>query len=512
MHINLKALIVVLGIAMAVFAIAKPICLRFIAEGDYLRRRNIWIAMTVIAFITPDFWVFVFVAMPIFALSARKDTNPVAFYLLVMHVIPPIGMEIPVVVINKLFELNNYRILAFTILIPTAWRLVQSNDKNKLGELTRMDILILVYLGLQLVLLMPYESITNTMRRGFLFSIDDLLVYFVVSRTCTNRRAIAESMASFCLACAILAPLALYESLRGWLLYQGIGEEWGNPTPFVYLMRDGTLRAQVSAGHALALGYMMAIAFGFWLYLRSRIQSKALTISVAIWMWVGLLAAYSRAPWLVAVVIFFAYVALGPNGPARFFKSLLIATFVAGLVLFSPIGERVIDNLPFVGTVDAANVIYRQQFLEISWQLIKQNPFFGNPFILLYLEDLRQGQGIIDLINTYTTIAMYYGLVGLSILVGFFLIGIWNVHRIVKQSAGSDPDKSLLGVSLIICMFGTLLMMAAGSFGTSLEKMFYVLAGLAAGYAQLGQAKETIYPEGLTHAASDLNAVEKLRV
>ena len=52
------------------------------------------------------------------------------------------------------------------------------------------------------------------MRRGFLFCIDVLVLYFVVSRTCTSRKAIVESMASFCLACAIFAPLALFESLK----------------------------------------------------------------------------------------------------------------------------------------------------------------------------------------------------------------------------------------------------------------------------------------------------------
>jgi len=33
-------------------------------------------------------------------------------------------------------------------------------------------------------------------------------------------------------------------------------------------------------------------------------------------------------------------------------------------------------------------------------------------------------------------------------------------------------------------------MMAVGGFGTSVEKMFYILAGLAAGYAQLDQLNE----------------------
>jgi O-antigen ligase len=328
------------------------------------------------------------------------------------------------------------------------------------------------------------------MRRGFLFGIDVLVLYYVVSRTCTSRKAIVEAMASFCLVCAIFVPLALFESLKSWLLYAEIGGVWGTPPTPAYLFRGSTLRAQVSVGHALALGYLMAIAIGFWLYLRSRVPLTPLTKAVALWMCVGLLAAYSKGPWVVAVVIFFTYLALGPNGPARFFKASLILALVAGLVVTSPVGERVIDNLPFIGTVDAENVTYRQRLAELSWQLIQKNPFFGDLFFASHLDELRTGYGIIDLMNAYAAIGMSYGLVGLGLLIGFFVAGMWKAYRLVRRSAGSDADLSLLGVGLIACMLGTLVMMAVGGFGTSVEKMFYILAGLAAGYAQLDQLNE----------------------
>ncbi len=159
---------------------------------------------------------------------------------------------------------------------------------------------------------MPYESITNTMRRAFLASIDVLVLFFVVSRTCTSRRAIVEVMVSFCLSCAIYAPLALFETLKHWLLYQGIGIRWGSPDPFAFLMRAGALRAQVSAGHSITLGVLLAIAFGFWLYLRTRARTKLWPLAFSAWIWGGLLAAYARAPWIVALSIYFSFLGIGP--------------------------------------------------------------------------------------------------------------------------------------------------------------------------------------------------------
>ena len=477
---NLKALLVILPIAFAVFSLLRTLCLKFMSEDDFMRRRNLWFILTGVAFLSPSFWLFALVAIPLIASAGAKDRNPVALYLLLLQVIPPFGLQLPVVGINQLFELNTYRILAFALLIPALMRMSRERKERNTRLHRSIDYFVLAYALLQIVLLMPYESVTNTLRRAFLFGIDTLVLYFAASRLCRNRRDIEEVLACFCLFCAISAPLAVFESLRGWQLYGGLREQWTatEDIAFSYLRRGDSLRALVSAGHPLALGYMMSMAFGFWLYLQSRVGSVSVKWMGAGIFWAGLLGAYSRGPWLVAALVFFVFITLGPKGASRFLKAAVGTAIVGALVLVSPIGERVIDNLPFVGTVDSENVSYRQRFAEISWQLIQANPLFGDPNILLYLEDLRQGQGIIDFINSYATIAMYYGLVGLVLFLGPYLLGMWKMFKMSRRLAVSNPEQALLGGTLLACMTGTLFMMATGSFGTSLEKLYYVFAGL----------------------------------
>ena len=477
---NLKAMVVILVVAAAVFTLAKPVCLRFMSQDDFVRRRNVWFVLTLTAFVAPSFWIYVFVALPVLWVTMRREINPVALYLLLMQVIPPLGAHIPVIGINELFRLDSYRLLSFGILIPAAWRFASANRQSR-NRLSGVDLLLISYAVLHLLLLVPYETFTHTMRRGFLFFIDAWLVYFVVSRTCRKADQILEAMACFVLPSLVFAPLALFEAARGWLLYDGLGQEWGSAIPFSYLLRSDVLRAQVSAGHSIALGFIMAIGFGFWICLQARVKSFALIMTVAIWLAAGLIAAYSRAPWLVAVAIFFVYLARDRKGPRRLFTALLVSVAMGIAIVASPIGGRVIDNLPFVGTVDAGNITYRQQLAERSWELVKQNPLFGSPFVLLYLEDLRQGQGIIDLMNTYAMIAMYYGLVGLTLFLGAFLLAMWRVRKV------PDSTESQIGNTLIACMMGILLMMATGSFGTSLAQMFYVFMGLADGYSRSQQ-------------------------
>ena len=493
---NLKALLVILPVAFAVFSFLRPLCLKFMAEADFLRRRNLWFALTGVAFLSPSFWLFALIAIPLVASAAAKDKNPVALYLVLLQVIPPFGLQLPVVGINQLFELNSYRILAFALLIPALFRLSRERSERKTRLHRSLDYFILAYAVLQIILLMPYESVTNTLRRAFLFGIDTLALYFAASRLCRNRRSIEEVLACFCLACAIYAPLAVFESLRGWQLYGGLREQWiaTEDIAFSYLLRGETLRALVSSGHPLALGYMMSMAFGFWLYLQSRLNSTSATWLGAGCFWAGLLGAYSRGPWLVAALVFFVFLSLGPQGASRFVKAVVAATIIGALVLISPIGDRVIDNLPFVGTVDSENVSYRQRFAEISWRLIQANPLFGDPNILLYLEDLRQGQGIVDFINSYATIAMYYGLVGLLLFLGPYLSGMWKMFFLRRRLASIDPAASLMGTALLACMTGTLFMMGTGSFGTSLEKLYYVFAGLTAAYLQVGLRESVRQP------------------
>jgi len=498
----MKALIVVLVIGAIVFRFAKPVALIFGAERDFSRRRNVWFVLTVTAFLSPSFWLYALVAIPLFAWAGRKDSNPVALYLFLLHVIPPISINIPIVGINALFSLGNYRLLSFCVLIPTALRLRQSNDAFRIRGLTAMDVLLLCYGAVQVAffispdlpnnVILP-DSFTNVLRRAFLFCIDVYVLYFVVSRSCSSRRAIVEAQASFCLSSLVMASVACFESARHWLLYVDIATRWTNDASFAfYLSRGNALRAQVTTGHALALGFLLAIAFGFWLNLQIQIKSRRTRIVVSLLLWLGLLSTYSRGPWIGALVIYFSFSALRRPVLSRLFKAATVIAAVGGLLALSPLGDKVISVLPFIGgTVDTGSFPYRQRLAQRVWQVIEASPVFGNQRPWAQMEDLRQGQGIIDLINTYAQIALYYGLCGLSLFVAFILVGLRKTYLFTKTLTLSDPDLASLGACITACILGTLVMIASISFEFGVEKMYYVLAGLAMAYAHLSTSRET---------------------
>jgi hypothetical protein len=490
---TIKRLIVVLMIAALVFHLAKPIALRFMSGEDFSRRRFVWFVLTVVSFVSPSFWLYAAVAVPMFIWANRKDSNPTALYLLMLHVVPPVGFIIPIFGNNGLFPIDNYTLLAFCVLLPATLRYRKSRDAAASGRLGAMDILLLAFGVLEVALYTPPDlgiaipdSATNVLRRAVLFFLDTYLVYFAVSRTCQSRRKMVDAAATFCLACGVMASIAIFENTRNWLLYLEVVSNWGlSLNHSAWLTRGDELRAQASAGHSLSLGYLLAVGLGFWLYLKSHVQRGIRRIGVTVLLCGGLYAAFSRGPWLGAVTAYLTFFAAGPRAASRLVKGILLASAASLVIIVSPIGDRILNVLPVMGNTPDANIVYRQRLADRGWELVLAHPLFGDQDPWPEMQDLRQGEGIIDIVNTYLGVALGYGLVGLFFFLSFILLGMAKIYARARVLVHSDPDLAMFGASLIACIVATLEMIYSSSFNNGAEKMFYVLAGLATAYARL---------------------------
>jgi O-antigen ligase len=478
----------------------------FVKEADFARRRNVWCVLTAAAFLSPNFWIYALIAMPLLLWAGSKDSNPASLYLLLLHVIPPYAIRIPMVGISFLFDADNYLLLSFFLMLPAAVRLVKRKDTDRIRGLQAMDFFLFAYGILTAFLFLHPETaagvimqatFTDCLRRVFLFLIGTVVPYFVISRSISDRRAMLDLMATYCLMCAGLAATALFETAKHWLLYGEMGDLFASAnndsvvsTFSVYLLRGTSLRAMVSTGHPLVLGYLLAIGLGFWLYLQTHMKSNVSRLAVTALFWLGLLAAYSRGPWIGAVCIYCVFTVLKPGASSRFFKAIGFATILTIFVSLTPLKKKIVDVLPFLGgTVDNENLLYRHRLFDRAWQIILENPLFGDQNALLRMQDLRQGQGIIDLVNAYLEILLDNGFVGLFLVLSFIGIAVLKAWSLSRDSRHADPDLSMLGASLVSCIVATLLMMLNGGFGGGSGKMFYVLAALAAAYVYLGRAR-----------------------
>ena len=163
------------------------------------------------------------------------------------------------------------------------------------------------------------------------------------------------------------------------------------------------------------------------------------------------------------------------------FKALAVLAVAGVIVYISPLKEVLVDRLPFVGSADQETVDYRRELLEVSWRLIQVNPWFGDPFVTRNMEELRQGEGIIDLINAYVAVALFSGIVGLALFSSFFITTLWRCWGAARVWLRVDTDNASLGVALVACMLSSLFFMATAGVGT----IEYVLGGMLISYAAI---------------------------
>jgi O-antigen ligase len=488
----LKELIVVLALSIPLFAVAKPTALLFMDEGDFNRRRNVWLTLTIAAFLSPSFWLFVAIAVPVLYWGGKKDANPIALYLLLLNVIPTISIPIPGILVNQFFNLNILRLLSLCVIVPAALRLRRLDPAKRVPRLPPMDLAVLGLGVLQVFLFVPPDlgnqvilknSATNDLRNAFLFLIDIYALYYLASRSCNDRRKLLDALAAFCVSCCLMATVAVFESVRHWLLYTDLAARWGGDAMLTeYYFRGPFLRAQASSGQPLALGFLLVVGLGFWLYLGSNVTRTRPRIAVTVLLCAGLLVTFSRGPWLAAIVTFFAYAALR----SRMLKAVLVFAVLGGALIASPMGSKVLSMVPAAGgKVGASTLTYREQLFARSLQLIEAHPIFGDQLALSQMQDMRQGQGIIDITNTYIQVTLFYGFVGLTLFMWFILYGFFKVYRALRDSRRNDPDIALLGACIAACIFGCLVLFADVSLEDCTQRLFYVLVAFAVPYVHL---------------------------
>lgn len=493
---HLRALIVILVLAGACFLLARQAAGEYaMADEDFVRRRNLWFGVTLIAFLAHNFWIFLLLAGTVLFVARKREWNPIALYLFLLFALPSFGAEISGLgVIRQLLEIDYARLLSITILLPAAVQLWPRS--HSAGPVYRTaDFCVLAYSVLQLALRFEVDSATNTARYGVYALLDVGLPYYVASRSLRDPRAFRDAMMSFVVACMIVATIAMFEYLRHWLLYRSLPDALG-ATGGVgnYQERGGALRAQVTTGHPIPLGYLMTVALGVHMYVK-RLTSKA-----AIW-WLGfaalsggLIASLSRGPWIGAAIVAVLFMLCSPRAAANLTKGLLSLTVVGALVLISPLGESVVDHLPFVGTVEAENITYRQRLFEVSLLVISQNPFFGS-FDYLYrpeMQELVLG-GMIDIVNSYIGVALSSGLVGLSLFAGAFLAACAAVWSARQRVPDPDDEIRILGTALLATLVGIMVVIFTVSSITVVPLVYWTFIGIAASYfAMLRQTPDEV--------------------
>ncbi|CAI3803274.1 hypothetical protein GLGCALEP_03324 [Pseudomonas sp. MM221] len=485
---HFRALIVILFLASVVFLLARRPATDLIPLGDFKRRRNLWFLLTVLAFVSHSFWLYLGAGAVILFVAARREHNPMALFYMLLFLIPPASVQVPGFgVVNYLVDLNHIRLLTLCVLLPAALELRRQGDTLRFGR-TWADKLLAAGLVLMSVLYLRETTLTDTLRQALYLYVDVFLPYYVASRGLRQVSDFKDTLLAFVLASFVLALIAVAEYVRHWLLYSALVDAMGVPWSMSgYLSRGGALRASATTGQAIALGYVMSVAIGLFLFVQGYVRRPLQRAMGALLLAAGLFAPLSRGPWIGVVVIVVVFIALGKGAVKRL--TLLAAAGMLALPLLTivPGGEKVLDLLPFIGNLEKENITYRERLMDNSWIVIQQNPLFGSFDFrnTPEMQSMIQGEGIIDIVNTYINLALRVGLVGLGLFVAFFAVVLLGIRKAMRSFADKDDERRQLGRVLLATLIGILVIIFTVSSITFIPVVYWSIAGLGVAYIQM---------------------------
>jgi hypothetical protein len=95
------------------------------------------------------------------------------------------------------------------------------------------------------------------------------------------------------------------------------------------------------------------------------------------------------------------------------------------------------------------------------------------------MESLRQGQGIIDIVNGYLLSALFSGLIGLFLQVSVYAMALLYGFRAMTGARVTDADEGALVAAMLACLIASLFFVAAAGYSPVMN----VLAGLLVSYS-----------------------------
>lgn len=488
---HIRSLVVVLAIATIVFAALRRSLGHLMPARAYQRRRNAFLALTACAFLAPGFWFYALPAAVIVLITARREENVPALFLALLFAVPPAAAPIPGLgLVNFLLQVDHPRLLSLLLLLPLA---IALRRKPSAPGTPWPDRLFFAYLLLTAALVLARSaSLTNGARGVVYLLIDAFLPYYVMSRALADTEKLKDALAAFCVSGAVLAAIGIFEALKHWLLYRALLDHWsadfgmGN-----YLLREGVLRAVTTTGQPIVLGYVLMVALGSLLALRSQLRPGLRTTLLFALLLGGLAATLSRGPWLGAAATVFAFWATA--NASRMRMGLAIAA-VAGLALLL---DMQLPSLSLVRDVDASTVEYRYELLSKSMQVIGEHPWLGSDQYVqrLAANGMLQGEGIVDIVNTYLGVALATGWIGLLLFVALFavvLLGLLKAkgrYQAAEARAAGTPQAarvpafgpSLAARALLACVLGIAVTIGTVSSISVIPWVYWAWMGAAVG-------------------------------
>lgn len=368
---------------------------------------------------------------------------------------------------------------------------------------SRLDLPILIIVILEVTQARSGNA-TDMLRLVMPIILNIALPYFLISRALTSVEDVRRFMLAMAFGGFMMAIVSTVEAHFHWLLYKQIesGLHIVSPINAYQQMRGGVLRAPGSFGESTALGNYLAMASVLLLVLRSSFASKGKWFIAVGVLLVGLFAPNSRN----------AFIAVGGGMLALdFYRKRYGALMVkaGGVAAFYAIMLMVAQFSPYVAAMmgkgdTASSTEYRRLLFQRGMEEIRKHPALGTTLknAVHNLDDIAQGQHIVDLVNGYINYGLTAGYFGIIGLLAVFLIPCGAMlmarRRFWQSELARNAAASVFAISgfMIFVSFFT-------SFGNEVSTPFYEILGMG---GALWALRRTVLANGDSNESGPLVA------
>jgi|GEM_PF-4509033 len=422
------------------------------------------------------FLAFILYGILCFLVIKNQAENAIHHYIIFLPVFPLIiEWAISLPGIDTVFTINHNRVLIFCLFGPIFLRLL--GQGVTLVDPARsysgvVDRLIIAYILIECFTNFRDFDVFIAARISLLLVVDVWLPYVVISRTVKNVDTILVLLVYSAVMLAILGFLEQKTFVR---LYDAITIPMGDVFRIMKI-RNGELRVYASMSNPLALGFFFAILLLVALNIRKLIQCPFYVPWVlAAIIVVGIEATGSRSP-LVANLVGVSVLCwwmLGRRFVIKSARAVMVSVVICLVWFFS-------GGIHYLLSFDdkQGTFYYRYELILNSIHIVKAHPFFGsarNTFLNdpILLRSM-QGEGIVDITNTYLFIALKSGLISLAIFITLWLVLLRGLCRV----PGPEHTSAIL---MSVCVV-TMVMLFISSSVSFIPVYYWLLIALVCGF------------------------------
>lgn len=453
-----------LGVALFVLALRPPF------RRDMALRAVLMMFFTpVLAWLLPSVWLLYLAMLLWVPLFSGKLERIAGVYLFNVMLLPGLDTTFAPGGL-KLFDVGVHDALAVGAAIaiyrnPLRARVAVSDD-------VRVGLLIAVVI----FALARDTTLTHFLRTTINISLDCYLPYYILSRGLAAVDAMRSALRWLACTGAGLASVLIFEVWSWWPLYNELYWRHGIAMNILVKTRGAMLRAGGPFTEGTSMGLAMAMClFALWL-LRDDFRTRTAHWALCLLTFIGLSAPQSRNAWIgLGLAILLADIFAG-RWAALMRKVVPAAALVCMVLVAAGTSPEVSESLGMSGQAsDTAD--YRRNLLDRGTEEFWKSPVAGYsiPELEVRLNDLRQGEGIIDYVNAYLWFALVGGVIGLAIFVANMVVPLahlWGLRRAVVEVDAAAPAAFMFGCIAMLCLTlfftsfgGRPTIMAVGFFG-----------------------------------------------